>query len=171
MATKVKSLNLFNLDEIIERHARNVLGLSIRYNIENKNDLFSLLAHGVLTDILEIYKKNEFCFVVFYLSTTMQNLLLEDGGVIRGINCKGLNILLTRKIRFSIVVSSLQFDDLCKLLLSSSSKYQEIIEKYKFIHELIPEIVKACEKLKFFSLSDDLKERLLKRIGYVLPHC
>ena len=160
MATKVKSLNLFNLDEIIERHARNVLGLSIRYNIENKHDLFSLLTHGVLTDILEIYKKNEFCFIVFYLSTRMQNTLLEDGGVIRGVNCRGLNILLTRKIRFSIVVSSLRFDDLCKLLSSNCSKYQEIIEKYKFIHELVPEIVRACEQLKFFSISDEVLQEV-----------
>ena len=164
MATKVKSLNLFNLDEIIERHARVVLGLSIRHNIENKNDLFSLLAYKVLTDILEIYKSNTYDFVVFYLSTKMQNRLLEDGGIIREINCKGLNILLTRKIRFSIVVSSVQFDDLCKLLSSNCSKYKEIIERYNFFNELMPEIIRACEKLKFFSISDDLKDELLGKL-------
>lgn len=160
---QARLLNLFNLNEIVENNAKKVHKLALFEGMTNKRDLFSLFCFYTLFDIVEIYKQQS-GFITFWMSTDLQNELLKKEGYFDGICCKNFILLITKKIPFPLVISSLQFDDFCKLLSTNCAEYDEILEHYKFMGELLPQIINEARKLKLSrfakSLIADLNELL-----------
>lgn len=163
MGTQARLLNLFNLNEIVEKNAKKVHKLALFEEMTNKRDLFSLFCFYTLFDIVEIYKQHS-GFITFWLSTDLQNELLKKEGYFDGVCCKRFMLLITKKIPFPLVISSIQFHDFCKLLSTNCPEYDEILERYKFMGELLPQIINEARKLKLSrfakSLIADLNELL-----------
>lgn len=155
MATRVKSLNLFNLDETIASRVKDLIVFITKNNITNTRDISTILIYYVFSDILDTYKKQN-GMILFYMSTKCYNWLMSDGGVVRDMDFKKLIDIFTKKVKFPIIITSLSFEEFKSLLASNSPEYDEIINDYNFISDFWGEIIKIIKSLKFFSLDDEL---------------
>lgn len=157
---RVRSLILFDLKNTIIYSNKKVLEYISLYNITNKTDINNLFIFFALSNILEIYKNNKNGLVVFYISQNDFNLLQEDGDI----NYKKFIKIITKKIKFPIIISSLSFSYFCSLMATNCPEYDEIIESYTFISTIFDDIVKLIKKMKFYKLEkvfiSDLKQRL-----------
>lgn len=151
----VKSLSLFNLDTIISANAKKLIDFIFQYQIESKQDIYSLFCYYNFCDILNIYKENG-GIIVFYLSTKCHNWLLEDSGIIRDINFSRFIKLITKRIRFPIIISNLSFAGFEQMLSEDSPEYDELINDYEFLSSLYEDIVSVIKNLKFYSLENEL---------------
>lgn len=164
MVAQARLLSLFNLDPIIKANAKKVIGLELFGAVTNKRDLLSLLIYYTLIDIINIYKRNQ-GFITFYLSTEVQSLLTEDGAILRETKCSKLVRTLTKRIKFPIIVSSLSFEDICKLLNTNCPEYDEILGKYKFMSELLPDIINEAKSLRFYNLAEKLRNDINEQLA------
>ena len=157
---RVRSLILFDLKNTIIYSNKKVLEYISLYNITNKTDINNLFIFFALSNILEIYKNNKNGLVVFYISQDDFNLLQENGDI----NYKKFIKIITKKIKFPIIISSLSFSYFCSLMATNCPEYDEIIESYTFISTIFDDIVKLIKKMKFYKLEkvfiSDLKQRL-----------
>ena len=157
---RVRSLILFDLKNTIIYSNKKVLEYISLYNITNKTDINNLFIFFALYNILEIYKNNKNGLVVFYISQDDFNLLQENGDI----NYKKFIKIITKKIKFPIIISSLSFSYFCSLMATNCPEYDEIIESYTFISTIFDDIVKIIKKMKFYKLEkifiSDLKQRL-----------
>lgn len=162
MATKIKSLILFNLDEIFTERVKDLIVFVTKNNITNTKDITSILTYYVFTDILKTYKE-ESGLILFYLSTKCYNWLLSDGGIIRDMDFQRVVDIFTKKIKFPIVITSLSYTDFQNLLASNSPEYDEVINDYQFISDFWTEIMLLIKNLKFNSLDDKLSNSFLEQ--------
>lgn len=162
----IKSLNLFNLDEIVSFNAKKLLDFIFQYNISNKQDIYSLFVFYNLSDILDIYKNNK-GIIVFYLSTKCHNWLLEEEGIVRGMDFKKFIKLITKRIRFPIIISNLSFTGFKHLLEEDNPEYDEIINDYQFLSTLYEDIMQVIKKLKFYTIEDELLESTNEKIKFI----
>ncbi len=157
---RVRSLILFDLKNTIIYSNKKVLEYISLYNITNKTDINNLFIFFALSNILEIYKNNKNGLVVFYISQDDFNVLQENGDI----NYKKFIKIITKKIKFPIIISSLSFSYFCSLIATNCPEYDEIIESYTFISTIFDDIVKIIKKMKFYKLEkvfiSDLKQRL-----------
>lgn len=157
---RIRSLILFDLKNTIIYSNKKVLEYISLYNITNKTDINNLFIFFALSNILEIYKNNKNGLVVFYISQDDFNLLQENGDI----NYKKFIKIITKKIKFPIIISSLSFSYFCSLMATNCPEYDEIIESYTFISTIFDDIVKLIKKMKFYKLEkvfiSDLKQRL-----------
>lgn len=157
---RVRSLILFDLKNTIIYSNKKVLEYISLYNITNKTDINNLFIFFALSNILEIYKNNKNGLVVFYISQDNFNVLQENGDI----NYKKFIKIITKKIKFPIIISSLSFSYFCSLMATNCPEYDEIIESYTFISTIFDDIVKIIKKMKFYKLEkvfiSDLKQRL-----------
>lgn len=151
----VKSINLFNLDELIAENAKKLIEFIFQYHIENKQDIYSLFCYYNLKDILDIYKNNE-GLIVFYLSTKCHNWINEDEGIVRGMDFSKFSRLITKRIQFPIIISNLSFNGFKQLLSDDSPEYDELINDYQFISSYFDDIVRVIKNLRFYSLENEL---------------
>ena len=75
---RIRSLILFDLENIVIHSNKKVLEFITLYNITNKTDINNLFTFYSLLEILEIYKNNKNGLIVFYLSQESFNSLQED---------------------------------------------------------------------------------------------
>ena len=162
MATKIKSLILFNLDEIFTERVKDLIVFVTKNNITNTKDITSILTYYVFTDILKTYKE-ESGLILFYLSTKCYNWLLSDGGIVRDMDFQKVTDIFTKKIKFPIVITSLSYTDFQNLLASNSPEYDELINNYQFISDFWTEIMLLIKNLKFNSLDDKLSNSFLEQ--------
>lgn len=160
---RVRSLILFDLKNNIVHSNKKLLEFITLYNITNKTDINNLFIFFALTEILEIYKNNKNGMIVFYLSTENYNILQED----TDINYSKFLKIVTKKIKFPIIISSLPFTYFCSLMATDCPQYDEIIENYIFLPSIFDDIVKLIKKLKFYKLEKELVLNLKERFKLV----
>jgi hypothetical protein len=158
---RVRSLILFDLENIVIHSNKKVLEFITLYNITNKTDINNLFIFYALLEILEIYKNNKNGLIVFYLSQNNFNILQEKGS---DISYSKFIKIITKKIKFPIIISNLSFSYFCSMLASDCPEYDEIIENYIFLSSIFDDLVKIIKKLKFYKIENtfikDLKNRL-----------
>ena len=103
---KVRSLILFDLKDTIIYSNKKVLEFVSLYDIKNKTDINNLFIYNALLHILEIYKNNKGGLVVFYISQENFNDLADSKEFI---NYKKFIKLITKKIKFPIIISTFDF--------------------------------------------------------------
>ena len=162
----VKSLSLFNLDDLISSSVKQLYEFISMYNIDNKQDIYSLFCFYNLSGILEVYKKNK-GIIVFYMSTKCHDWLLEEEGIIRGMDFKKFIRLITKRIQFPIIISNLSFSGFNKMLSEDGPEYEELIAGYEFVASLWEDIVDVVKKLKFYKLEDELVNSITEQIKFV----
>lgn len=162
----VKSIVLFNLDEIVSANAKKLLDFIFQYNIDNKQDIYSLFVFFNLSDILDVYKNNK-GIIVFYLSTKCHNWLLEEEGIVRGMDFKKFIKLITKRIRFPIIISNLSFLAFENMLKEDSPEYDELIAGYQFISSLFDDIVRVIKQLRFYRLENQLLSSVKEQIKLI----
>ena len=166
MPTHIKSLNLFNLDEVFASKVKELIVFITKNNIANHKDVVNILIYYVFCELIKIYKEQS-GLILFYLSTKCYNWLLSDGGIVRDVDFKKIIDLLTRKIKFPIVITSLTFDEFKTLLASDSPEYDEVINDYSFISTFFDEIIKTIKSLKFYSLDEELSNNFLEQLEII----
>lgn len=162
----IKSLNLFNLDEIVSANAKKLLEFIFQYKIDNKQDIYSLFVFFNLSDIIDVYKNNE-GMIVFYMSTKCHNWLLEDEGIIRGMDFKKFIKLITKRIRFPIIISNLSFSAFENMLKEDNPEYDEIVANYEFISSLYDDIINVIKQLRFYQLENELLSSVKEQIKLI----
>ena len=162
MGIKIKSLRLFNLDDIFTKRVRDLVVFTTTNHITNQKDINTILTYYIFCDILKLYKE-ESGLILFYLSTKCYNWLLSDGGIIRDMDFQKVTDIFTKKIKFPIVVTSLSFIDFQNLLASNSPEYDELINDYQFISDFWTEIMLLIKNLKFHSLDEKLSNSFVEQ--------
>ena len=158
---RIRSLILFDLrDTIIHSNAK-VLEFVHLYGIKNKTDINNLFVFFALSHILEIYKNNKNGLVLFYFSLDDYNKIQEKGEI----NYSKFLKIITKKIKFPIIISSISFSYFCTTLASDCPEYDEIIESYVFLPSIFDDIVKIVKKLSFYKLEKDLVSDLKNRFN------
>lgn len=175
MGKKIKSILLFNLDEIIQIEVGNLISFTTKYSITNRTDTQNLLIYYVLKRILEIYRDNR-GMIVFYLSKSCYNWLDTNGAITRKLNFKKLINVFTKKIPFNIIISSLTFDKFESLMESNSPEYSEIVNDYRFISSYMTSIMRVIRSLRFHSLEESITQNLMEQIKIIstfekVPDC
>lgn len=160
---RIRSLILFDLENIVIHSNKKVLEFITLYNITNKTDINNLFTFYSLLEILEIYKNNKNGLIVFYLSQDAFNSLQEDTEIKYS---KFLKII-TKKIKFPIIISTLGFSYFCSLMATNCPEYDEIVEEYTFLPSIFDDIVKVVKKLKFYKIEKDLVHNLKERIKLI----
>lgn len=163
---RVKSLSLFNLDDLIADSAKKLWEFVSRYSIENKQDIYSLFCFYNLSGILDAYKKHK-GIIVFYMSTKCHNWLMEEDGIVRGMDFKKFIRLITKRIQFPIIISSLSFDGFNKMLSEGGPEYDELISGYEFVASLYNDIVDVVKQLKFYRIEDELINSVTEQIKLI----
>lgn len=130
------------------------------YNITNKTDINNLFIYNVLVDILEIYANNKGGYIIFYISQEDFNELNDSK---TEINYKKFIKIITKKIKFPIIISSISFYYFCKLMATDCPEYEEITASYSFLSEFFDDIIKVIKKLKFYKLEKEVVNDLKKR--------
>lgn len=166
MGTSIKSLNLFNLDEVFVVRVKDLITFISKNSITNQRDIVTILTYYIFCDILKTYKE-ESGLVLFYLSTKCYHWLLSDGGIVRDMNFKKVADIFTKKIKFPIVITSLSFDEFKSLLSSDTPDYDEIINDYNFISDFWTEIMLLIKSLKFHSLDEELSNSFLEQMQII----
>lgn len=162
----IKSIVLFNLDEIISSNAKKLIEFIFQYNISNKQDIYSLFCFYNLSDILDVYKNNK-GIIVFYMSLKCQSWLLEEDGIIKGMNFNKFIKLITKRIQFPIIISNLSFKGFQNILKENSPEYDELITNYKFLSTIYDDIADVIKKLKFYSIEDKLLKPVNEKIKLI----
>lgn len=157
---RVRSLILFDLKNIIIHSNKKVLEFINLYGITNKTDINNLFIYNVLVDILEIYTNNKGGYIIFYLSQDDFNDLNDSK---TEINYKKFIKIITKKIKFPIIISSIGFYYFCKLMATDCPEYEEITASYCMLGEFLDDIIKIVKKLKFYKLEKELVSDLKKR--------
>lgn len=161
---KVRSLILFDLKDTIIYSNKKVLEFVSLYDIKNKTDINNLFIYNALLHILEIYKNNKGGLVVFYISQENFNDLADSKELI---NYKKFIKLITKKIKFPIIISTFDFYYFCKMMNNDCPEYDEIIESYTFLSTIFDDIIKLIKKLKFYKLEKDLIMNLKERFKLI----
>ena len=161
---RIRSLILFDLKDTIIHSNKKVLEFISLYNITNKTDINSLFIYNALLNILEIYKNNKGGLIVFYLSREIFNEL-EDAK--EEINYKKFIKLITKKIKFPIIISSLSFQYFCSMMETNCPEYDEIVEEYTFLSSIFDDIIKIIKKLKFYKIERELINNLKERFKLI----
>ena len=161
---RIRSLILFDLKDTIIHSNKKVLEFISLYNITNKTDINNLFIYNVLLHILEIYKNNKGGLIVFYLSQNNFNELQEAK---EEINYKKFIKLITNKIKFPIIISSLNFYYFCSLMKTNCPEYDEIVEEYTFLSSIFDDIIKIIKKLKFYKIEKDIVNNLKERFKLI----
>lgn len=160
---RVRSLILFDLKNIIIHSNKKVLEFISLYNISNKTDINNLFVFFALTEILETYRNNKNGLIVFYLGQEDYNALQEN----TEINYSKFVKIITKKIKFPIIISSLGFSYFCSLMASDCPQYDEIVDSYVFLPTIFDNIVKLVKKLKFYKIEKDLVTNLKERFKLI----
>lgn len=160
---KIKSLILFNLKEIIIHSNKQTLEFISLYNIKNKTDINNIFVYNALLNILEVYKNNKRGLVCFYLSQDEFNYLLEPSEI----NYKKFIKIITKKIKFPIIISNLKFNYFCNKLEGDCPEYDEIIENYSFLSSIFDDIIKVVKHLRFYKIEKDLIQNLKERFKLI----
>ena len=163
MGTNIKSLNLFNLDDLFAAKVKDLIVFISQNKITNKKDVISILSYYIFCEILKIYKSQS-GLVLFYMSTKCYNWLLSDGGIVRDVDFKKVIELFTKKIKFPIVITSLSYEEFKALLASNSPVYDEILNDYNFIGDFWEEILKVIKSLKFYTLDEELSRNFTEHV-------
>lgn len=162
----IKSIILFNLDDIISASAKELIEFLFRYEVTNKQDIYSLFVYYNLSAILDVYKNNE-GMIVFYLSTKCHNWLCEGDGIVRDMDFRKFIKLITKRIQFPIIISNLSFKGFEQMLSDNSPEYDELIADYQFISTYFDDIVSIIKKLKFYSIENELLKNMKEQIKLV----
>lgn len=157
---RVRSLILFDLKDTIIYSNSKVLEFINLYNIKSKTDINNLFIFFALSNIIEIYKNNKNGLVLFYCNLDDYNKLCEDGDI----NYSKFLKIITKKIKFPIIISSLGFSCFCSLMASNCPEYDEIVESYVFLPAIFDDIIKVIKKLSFYKLEKELLLDLKTRI-------
>lgn len=160
---RIRSLILFDLKNIIIHSNKKVLEFITLYNISNKTDINNLFVFFALSEILETYKKNKNGLIVFYFSQDDYNSLQEN----TEINYSKFIKIITKKIKFPIIISTLKFSYFCSLMASDCPEYDEIVDRYIFLPSIFDDIVKLVKRLKFYKLERDLITNLKERFKLI----
>lgn len=160
---RVRSLILFDLKNIIIHSNKKVLEFISLYNISNKTDINNLFVFFALSEILETYRNNKNGLIVFYLEQEDYNALQEN----TEINYSKFVKIITKKIKFPIIISSLGFSYFCSLMASDCPQYDEIVDSYVFLPTIFDDIVKLVKKLKFYKIEKDLVTNLKERFKLI----
>lgn len=73
--------------------------------------------------------------------------------------------IITKKIKFPIIISSISFSYFCTTLASDCPEYDEIIDSYIFLPSIFDDIVKVIKKLSFYKLEKELVSDLKNRFN------
>lgn len=149
---KVKALTIFDLKNIIEDANDCTLKYIYQYNISNKTDITNLFIHFAFTNIIKIYQNNT-GLIAFYFSQDLKNKMEAAKCEINYI--KFLN-LITKKLKFPIIISSLSYELMIKMLLDECPEYEELILDFKMMSEIYPELVNVVKKLKFYKIEKEV---------------
>lgn len=160
---RIKSLIVFDLKNTIIYSNKKILEFLTLYNITNKTDITNLFIFNALLHILEIYKEYKNGLIIFYLSQNDFNSLQEKGDV----NYAKFIKIITKKIKFPIIISNLNFYYFCKLMESDCPEYDEIIENYNFLSSIFDDIVKTVKKLKFYKIEKEMILNLKERFKLI----
>ena len=156
---RIRSLILFDLKDTIIHSNKKVLEFIALYNITNKTDINNLFIYYSLSNIIELYKNNKNGLIVFYLSQEDFDILHEKNDI----NYSRFIKIITKQIKFPIIISSLKFSYFCSLMATNCPEYDEIVENYVFISSIFDDIVKVVKNLKFYKIErnivNDIKER------------
>lgn len=156
---RIRSLILFDLKNVIICSNKKVLEFIALYNITNKTDINNLFIYYSLSNIIELYKNNKNGLIVFYLSQEDFDTLHEKNDI----NYSRFIKIITKQIKFPIIISSLKFSYFCSLMATNCPEYDEIVENYVFISSIFDDIVKVVKNLKFYKIErnivNDIKER------------
>lgn len=160
---KVKALTIFDLKNIIENANDSTLKYVYQYNIINKTDITNLFIHFAFTNIIKLYQSTK-GLIAFYFSLDlkekMENAECE-------INYKKFLKIITKKLKFPIVLSNLSFEYFIKLLKDESPEYDEIIQDFKMMSEIYPKLVDTIKKLKFYKLEKDVVNDIKEQIKLI----
>lgn len=160
-AMKIRSLILFDLQNIIVESNNLVFKAMVEWGISNKTDLSNLFTYYCICKILTIYKSHKGGFICFYFSQEKYNELI-DGKY--DINYKRFFKIITKTIKFPIVVSTLPYQSFLILMMSDCPEYDEILDNNKMFSEIVPDLIKVIKKLKFYKLENefvnDIKEQI-----------
>lgn len=160
---RVRSLILFDLKNSIIHSNKKVLEFITFYGVTNKTDINNLFTFYALLDILETYRDNKNGLVVFYLSQDDYNALQEKGDI----NYSKFLKIITKKIKFPIIISSIGFSYFCSLMATNCPEYDEIIENYVFLSSIFDDIVKVVKKLRFYKIEKDFVYNLKERFRLI----
>lgn len=158
---RVRSLIIFNLEEIILRSNGKVLEFVTLYNIDNKKDINNLFTYYCLSEILEIYKNNKNGLIVFFIDFKKYDELIEHKG---DINYKKF-LKTIKNINFPLISSNaITYTAFCELMYSDCPQYDEIIADYISLPSIYNNMVKIIKKLKFYKLEEnyinDIKNKI-----------
>lgn len=160
---RVRSLILFDLSSIIIHSNKKVLEFISLYDISNKTDINNLFVFFALSQILETYRTNKNGLIVFYLSQENYNNLQNK----TEINYSKFIKIITKKVKFPIIISSLSFSYFCSLMASDCPQYDEIVENYIFLPSIFDDIIKLIKKLKFYKIEKELVINLKERFKLI----
>lgn len=160
---RVRSLILFDLSSIIIHSNKKVLEFISLYDISNKTDINNLFVFFALSQILETYRTNKNGLIVFYLSQENYNNLQNK----TEINYSKFIKIITKKVKFPIIISSLSFSYFCSLMASNCPQYDEIVENYIFLPSIFDDIIKLIKKLKFYKIEKELIINLKERFKLI----
>jgi len=154
---------LFDLSSIIIHSNKKVLEFISLYDISNKTDINNLFVFFALSQILETYRTNKNGLIVFYLSQENYNNLQNK----TEINYSKFIKIITKKVKFPIIISSLSFSYFCSLMASNCPQYDEIVENYIFLPSIFDDIIKLIKKLKFYKIEKELIINLKERFKLI----
>lgn len=160
---RVRSLILFDLSSIIIHSNKKVLEFISLYDISNKTDINNLFVFFALSQILETYRTNKNGLIVFYLSQENYNNLQNK----TEINYSKFIKIITKKVKFPIIISSLSFSYFCSLMASDCPQYDEIVENYIFLPSIFDDVIKLIKKLKFYKIEKELVINLKERFKLI----
>lgn len=166
MGIQIKSLTLFNLDNIIELEVKCFFLFVIQYEIKSRKDMKNLLIYYILKQILQTYRYNS-GMIVFYMSQACYNWLDEKDGIINKMDFKKVLNVITKKIPFPIIVSSLPYKKFEELLKSKSPEYDEIVNNYKFISDFLSKVIRVIKNLKFYKLDEKISNNIMEQLKIV----
>lgn len=158
---KVKSLIIFDLDTTIVQANKKVSELILLYDIKNKTDITNYFIFYCFEHIIKTYKENKSGLLLFYFNLESFNKLKE---IKSEINYKKFLNLVTKKIKFPIVITPLSFSAFYNLLSLPCAEYDEIVENYNFFVDFYDDFYKVIKKLRFHKINETLTTNIKERI-------
>ena len=150
---KVRSLILFDLKDTIIYSNKKVLEFVSLYDIKNKTDINNLFIYNALLHILEIYKNNKGGLVVFYISQENFNDLADSKELI---NYKKFIKLITKKIKFPIIISTFDFYYFCKTEppIHIFNNLWDYCREYSVLSVRATLLIQKCRQIILTSISE-----------------
>lgn len=149
---KVKSIYFINLEEIIYKSNQKCIKFIAEFNTNNKKDLTNLFLHYFIYHILEIHSNNKNLLIILYMNQDIMNNLIINNDLI---NYKKFIRLITKTIKFPLVISTIDYITFFNLLNSDCAEYDEIVNNYIFLTDLFPKLVKYVKSLNFTKIEND----------------